>query len=166
MFLQGHEEYIDLKRAREAMLDVADYINEAARDSQHINVIKKLQEQFVDCHLPAELDLTFYGRLIKDGEIKVKPHTDQRTKSRYVFIFDRAMFICKQLKNNQFAYKELLNLADFHVEETNNRATLNREARWSYNWLLVKNDKTMVYTLSVRSAELKLKMMKALKEAM
>lgn len=101
----GHEEYLDLKRAREAMLDVAGYINEVARDSEHIAVIRKLQEQFVDCHLPVDVDLVCYGRLIKDGEIKIKPHADQRTKSRYVFIFDKAMFVCKQLKNNQFAYK-------------------------------------------------------------
>lgn len=69
-------------------------------------------------------------------------------------------------QNNQFAYREVLNLADYHVEETNNRAVLNREARWSYSWLLVKNDKTVAYTLSVRSAELKTKMMNALEDAM
>lgn len=80
------------------MLDVAGYINEAARDSEHIAVIKKLQDNIVDWALPSEIDLICYGRLIKDGEIKIKPHTDQRTKSRYVFIFDKAMFICKQLK--------------------------------------------------------------------
>lgn len=80
------------------MLDVAGYINEADRDSEHIAVIKNLQDNIVEWQLPIESDLVLYGRLIKDGEIKIKPHTDQRTKSRYVFIFNRAMFICKQMK--------------------------------------------------------------------
>lgn len=93
-----HEEYNDLKKAREAMLDVADYINEATRDSEHIAVIKKVQDHIVEWLPPSEVDLICYGRLIKDGDIKIKSHTDQKTKSRYVFIFDRAMFICKQLK--------------------------------------------------------------------
>lgn len=93
-----HEEYHDLKRAREAMLDVAGYINEAARDSEHIAVIKKVQDHIVEWQPPSEVDLMCYGRLIKDGDIRIKSHAEQKTKNRYVFIFDKAMLICKQLK--------------------------------------------------------------------
>lgn len=96
--LKSHEEYKDLKRAREAMIDVANYINEAARDSEHIAVLKKLQENIIDWNLPYAVNLVSYGRLVRDGEVKIKAHSDQRTKNRYVFIFEKAMFICKQLK--------------------------------------------------------------------
>jgi guanine nucleotide exchange factor VAV len=86
-----------LRRAREAMLDVAGFINEAARDSEHLAVINNLQENIVEWY-PTDQRLANYGRLIKDGELKIKAHDDQRIKSRYVFIFDKCVLICKQLK--------------------------------------------------------------------
>lgn len=96
----NHEDYNDLKRAREAMLDVAGYINETARDTEHINVIKKLAENFVEWNAPSDITLESCGRLLKDGELKVKAHNDSKIRNRYVFIFDKCMIICKQLKVN------------------------------------------------------------------
>lgn len=80
------------------MLDVAGYINEAARDSEHKAVIKKVQENIVEWDATSELKLENCGRLIKDGELKIKAHEDQKVRSRYVFIFDKVMILCKQLK--------------------------------------------------------------------
>ncbi|XP_018323324.1 protein vav [Agrilus planipennis] len=161
----NHEEYKDLKRAREAMLDVAGYINETARDSEHLAVIKKVQENLIEWDRSSEIKLENCGRLIKDGELKVKAHDDQKTRNRYVFIFDKVLILCKQVKGNQFAYRGSLHLPDFRLDDYNNRPILNREAKWVYQWHLVKNDQSTVYTLYARSIEIKRKMMKALRDA-
>lgn len=103
---QNHEEYNDLRRAREAMLDVAGYINEAARDSDYLAMITKLQESIVEWTHSSEHKLTDYGRLVTDGELKIKAHDDQKTRIRYVFIFDKCILICKQLKVNILPYHD------------------------------------------------------------
>ena len=37
-----------------------------------------------------------YGRVIKDGELKMRSHEDSRTaKLRYVFILSRCVIFCK-----------------------------------------------------------------------
>lgn len=80
------------------MIDVAGYINEAARDKDHLDVIANLQENIIEWSAGNDINLSDYGRLIKDGEIKFKAHDDQKTKARYVFIFDKCILICKQQK--------------------------------------------------------------------
>ncbi|KAK4883494.1 hypothetical protein RN001_006813 [Aquatica leii] len=161
----NHEEYQELKRAREVMLDVAGYINEAARDSEHQAVMKKLHENIVQWDVSSELKLENCGRLIKDAELKVKAHDDQKIRNRYVFIFDKVMILCKQIKGNQFAYRDMLHLPDYRIENSHNRSSLNKEARWSYQWHLVKHNQSIAYTLYARSIEIKEKMIKALRDA-
>lgn len=80
------------------MLDVAKYINEAARDSEHLAVIKKVHESIVEWDVSSDIKLENCGRLIKDAELKIKAHDDQKIRNRYVFIFDKVMILCKQLK--------------------------------------------------------------------
>ncbi|CAG9766732.1 unnamed protein product [Ceutorhynchus assimilis] len=161
---EHHEEYVELKRAHEAMLDVAGYINEAHRDVEHLNVINNLQDNIVDWEHEPEMKLSNYGKLIKDAELKIKAHDDQKTRNRYVFIFDKAILICKA-RNNQFAFRDILNIMEYHVEEIHNRAILNNQGRWNYNFLLVKNGQQMAYTISVRTLELKEQIVRAINEA-
>lgn len=33
-----------------------------------------------------------------DGELRIKAHEDQKQKTRYVFIFDKIMLLCKNAK--------------------------------------------------------------------
>lgn len=40
---QTHEDYRGLERAKEAMVDVANYINEMKRDSEHLELIQKVR---------------------------------------------------------------------------------------------------------------------------
>ena len=41
-------------------------------------------------------DLVEYGRLIKDGELKMRSHEESRNaKTRYVFLFNRGVIFCK-----------------------------------------------------------------------
>lgn len=42
------------------------------------------------------INLRDYGRLIKDGELKMRSHEDgSRQKLRYAFIFNRGVIFCK-----------------------------------------------------------------------
>lgn len=86
------------------MLDVAGYINEAARDSEHLDVINNLQETITDWNFSPNQKLSDYGRLLKDANLKIKAHDDQKTRSRYIFIFDKALLICKQLKVSVYEF--------------------------------------------------------------
>ena len=64
----------NLKAAHESMLDVADYINEVKRDSEHLQVIQEIQANITDMSAAgssSSSDLKFYGRMRKDGELKV-----------------------------------------------------------------------------------------------
>jgi hypothetical protein len=45
--------------------------------------------------MPDEMELKDYGRLQKDGELRIRGHDDNRLKSRYVFVFDKVMLMCK-----------------------------------------------------------------------
>ena len=65
--MMGH-----LRQAHESMLDVADYINEVKRDSEHLQVIREIQTSITDWNMgDLGSDLKFYGRMRKDGELKV-----------------------------------------------------------------------------------------------
>ncbi|CAG9856236.1 unnamed protein product [Phyllotreta striolata] len=163
---ESHEEYNDLKRAKEAMRDVAGYINEVARDSEHLDVINNLQETITEWDLMPTRKLSDFGRLVIDVSLRIKAHDDQKTRNRYVFIFDKCILICKQLKCNQFAYRELLNIADYHVEEIHNRAVLNKEARAFFQFLLVKDGNKNAYTICLRTVELKQKVMKSINDCL
>lgn len=46
------------------------------------------------------MHLINYGRLVKDGEIKIADQNKDgnRLKTRYVFVFDKVMIICKSLR--------------------------------------------------------------------
>ncbi|ENN72651.1 hypothetical protein YQE_10749, partial [Dendroctonus ponderosae] len=162
---KNHDEYSELKTAWESMLDVARYINEAHRDVEHLNVINNLQETILEWEHDPDMRLSDYGKLRKDTELKIKAHDDQKTRNRYVFIFDKCILICKQLKGNQFAYRDILNIMEYHVEEIHNRAILNNQGRRSYSFLLVKHAQEMAYTIYVRTLELKDQVIKAIAEA-
>lgn len=156
-----------MKRAREAMLDVATYINEVKRDSDHLSLLKQVQENISDWELTPNIELHSFGHLLKDGELKIKAHArDQKAHMRYVFIFEKIMVLCKPSRNGQFSFKEYLQLSEFNIEDVTNRPVLTREARWSYQWLLVRKNNKDAYTLYARTIDLKRKMMKAIKDAM
>lgn len=46
-------------------------------------------------------DLVEYGRLIKDGELKMRSHEESRSaKTRYVVLFNRGVIFCKATRVN------------------------------------------------------------------
>ncbi|GFU06550.1 protein vav [Nephila pilipes] len=93
-----HEDYFGLQKALDAMLDLAQYINEVKRDNETLQIIRDIQTSITDLRMPEDLELKDYGRLLKDGELKIRSHDDNRLKNRYVFIFDKVMLMCKSTR--------------------------------------------------------------------
>lgn len=80
------------------MIDVAQYINEVKRDSDTLAILADIEQTILDWHMPPDISLKDYGRLIIDGELRIKAHNDQKQKVRYVFVFDTVMVMCKAVK--------------------------------------------------------------------
>jgi len=65
------EDFRALAKAREVMVDVAQYINEVKRDSDTLDIIKDIQASIIDWDVPEDAQLKDFGRLLRDGELKV-----------------------------------------------------------------------------------------------
>ncbi|XP_026728838.1 protein vav [Trichoplusia ni] len=165
----NHEEFRGLERAKEAMVDVAQYINEVKRDSEVLALLAKVQESILDWEGGAlgagGAGLAAYGRLLLDGELKVKAHEDQKLRSRYVFVFDKLMLLCKPVKDNQYSYRVGVRLAEYRVEEGLGRRALRGEARWASHFYLVRRTKDATFTLYARTDDAKRKWVKAIRDA-
>lgn len=149
------------------MLDVAGYINEAARDSDNATVIKNVQQSIGDWVTSAgDLPCEEYGRLLKDCDLRMKYHENSRPiKSRYVFIFETCIIVCKQ-QSKGFSFREIIRLRDFHVEDGHQRQTLQRDLKMMNQFHLVRNDQSSVITVFVRTEDLKRSLMKILRDAL
>lgn len=79
---QNHDDFRGLERAKEAMVDVAQYCNEVKRDSDTLQIMHDIQESISDWVMPEDTELKDYGRLLKDGELRIKAHNDQKVKVR------------------------------------------------------------------------------------
>jgi guanine nucleotide exchange factor VAV len=90
-----HPERESLERALEAMQDLSLYVNEVKRDNAALQLIKEIQNSITDLQMPENTTFKDYGKLLKDGELKVKSHEDNRQKTRYIFLFDKVMLMCK-----------------------------------------------------------------------
>ncbi|XP_076233173.1 vav guanine nucleotide exchange factor isoform X2 [Calliopsis andreniformis] len=160
------EDRRQLGKAREVMVDIAQYINEVKRDSDTLDIIKDIQASIIDWDIPEDAQLKDYGRLLRDGELKVKAHGDQRVKARYAFVFEQVVLICKAGRGEQYCFRETLRLDEYRLEDHTGRRTIGRDSRWSYQWLLVHKQEYTAYTLYARTEEQKQMWIKALQDAM
>ncbi|EDW65275.1 protein vav isoform X2 [Drosophila virilis] len=166
-----HEDYRSLERAKDAMIDVSQYINEVKRDSDHLVIIQKVKDSIFDLNLPQNgNDLLQYGRLLLDGDLHIKAHEDQKTKMRYAFVFDKILILVKPLHiktgDMQYTYRDSHNLADYRVEQSHSRRTLGRDTRFRYQLLLARKSAKTAFTLYLKSEHERDKWRKALTEAM
>lgn len=166
----AHEDYRGLERAKEAMVDVAQFTNEVKRDSEHLVVIQKVKESIIDLDLRNGNDLKQYGHLLLDGELNIKAHEDQKTKHRYAFIFEKIMILVKnsnsKLGDGQYSFRDAYNLLEYRVEICHSRKTLGRDARFKCQLLLVKKSKANAFTLYMKTEAERNKWHKAFQEAM
>ena len=185
------DDYHSIRQAFDAMLDVADFINEAKRDSEQLNIIREIQNSITDYTslLPpgvATLELKDYGRLRKDGELKILNHdhssgsSSAKTKVRYAFVFDQVMLMCKAARGDHYTFKDSLTIQDYKVQDgisisntnTNemslggSRRGRDCSTRWAHSFMLVHAQNVNAFTLFARTAEDKLKWMEAINEAL
>lgn len=177
-----HEEYSTIKAAHDSMKDVADYINEVKRDSEQLSIIAEIQSSITDWHMPEGVELRDYGRLRKDSELKVQSHADQmtnKTKTRYVFVFDKVLLMCKAAgrSENHYTYKDSLKLADYKVQQevvqttcsssTSSSSTgQNSSSTWAHGFMLVHVKNVNAYTLLARTSEDRNKWVTAIRGAL
>ncbi|XP_046801974.1 protein vav isoform X1 [Lucilia cuprina] len=165
-----HEDYRSLERAKEAMIDVSQYINEVKRDSDHLVIIQKVEDSIIGLNLPNGNDLLKYGRLLLDGELHIKAHEDQKTKLRYAFVFDKILILVKHLHvktgDMQYTYRDSHNLNEYWVEQSHSRRTIGRDTRFKYQLLLARKSGKTAFTLYLKSEPERDKWRKALTEAM
>uniref|UniRef100_A0A336LIL2 CSON005630 protein n=1 Tax=Culicoides sonorensis TaxID=179676 RepID=A0A336LIL2_CULSO len=166
--LPTHEDYRGLERAKEAMVDVAQYTNEVKRDSEHLTVIQKVKESILDLNLPNGNDLEQYGHLLLDGDLNIKAHEDQKTKHRYAFIFEKLMILVKNTNTKigeaQYSFREAHNLIDYRVESC--AQTRRRDPRFKYQLLLARKSQSTAFTLYMKTEAERNKWIKALHEAL
>ncbi len=178
-----HEESHSIQQAYEAMLDVSDYINEVKRDSEQLHIIREIQSSITDWNMPAGVELKDYGRLRKDGELKVQGHDQSassgggggnKTKVRYVFVFDKVVLMCKAARGDHYSYKDSLKLGEYRVQDvplpagvrTMSRMMPGRESRWAHSFMLVHHQSINAYTMYARTEEDKNKWVSAIREAL
>lgn len=168
-----HDDYRSLERAKEAMIDVSQYINEVKRDSDHLVIIQKVKDSIFDLHLLQNgngCDLLQFGRLLLDGELNIKAHEDQKVKLRYAFVFDKILIMVKALHiktgDMQYTYRDSHNLADYRVEQGPSRRLLGRDTRFKYQLLLARKSGKTAFTLYLKTEPERDKWRKALTEAM
>uniref|UniRef100_A0A146M5X0 Protein vav n=2 Tax=Lygus hesperus TaxID=30085 RepID=A0A146M5X0_LYGHE len=162
----GHEDYRGLERAREAMVDVAQYINEVKRDSDTLQIMADIQASITDWEGIEDTKLTSFGRLLKDGDLRIRSHDNQKIRQRYVFIFDKVMLMCKTLRNDQYSFKCCLPLSDYKIEDISSRRTLHKNTSWHYQFFLVRKSERTAFTLYARTEEIKRKWIKAIQDAL
>ncbi|XP_055613942.1 protein vav isoform X2 [Uranotaenia lowii] len=166
----SHEDFRGLERAKEAMVDVAQYSNEVKRDSEHLVVIQKVKESILDLNLPNGNNLEQYGRLLLDGDLNIKAHEDQKTKHRYAFVFEKVMILVKnsnaKIGEGQYVFREAHNLQEYRVEICHSRRTLGRDGRLKYSLLLARKTQSTAFTLYMKTEEERDKWKRALDIAM
>uniref|UniRef100_A0A182IWV8 Uncharacterized protein n=1 Tax=Anopheles atroparvus TaxID=41427 RepID=A0A182IWV8_ANOAO len=165
-----HEDFRGLERAKEAMVDVAQYSNEVKRDSEHLIVIQKVKESISDLNLPNGNNLEQYGRLLLDGDLNIKAHEDQKMKHRYAFVFEKVMILVKNINTKigeaQYSFREAHNLLDYRIEILNSRRTLGRDGRLKYSLLLARKTQATAFTLYMKTEEEREKWKRAFDSAM
>ncbi|UYV68340.1 VAV2 [Cordylochernes scorpioides] len=166
-----HEDYYGLEKALDDMIDLAQYINEVKRDNETLQIIRDIQASITDLTMPENTSLKDYGRLLNDGDLKIKSHQVNKTKNRYVFVFDKVMLMCKLTKimdkllgSEQYSFKEALVLNDYCVD-TSSPKTNNRD-KGTHHWHIVHNSKKVAYTLYAKTEECKNKWITAIQKAL
>ncbi|CAG2110284.1 unnamed protein product [Medioppia subpectinata] len=162
-----HEDYSGLQRAHQAMVDIGQYINEVKRDTETLGIITDIQASITDLDMPENTELKDYGRLLKDGELKIRSHEENRLKNRYIFVFDKVMLMCKSIRGEQYSYKEALILADYQIEEQSISSTISKLTKqWTNGWNLVHRQHKKTYVFYAKTDDIKNKWIEAINKAL
>ncbi|CAH1785618.1 unnamed protein product [Owenia fusiformis] len=147
-------------------LDLSLYINEVKRDHETLQTIMEIQNSIFDLSMPVNTSLKDYGRLLKDGELRVKSHEDTRTRpsNRCIFLFDKVMLMCKS-RGEQYSYKNALILSQYRVEENSVITHKAKDPKWSYQFMLVEKQNKSVFNFFAKTEDQKRKWIDAIQMA-
>lgn len=168
------EDKDSLEQGLEAMMDLSLYVNEVKRDNETLQLIEEIQSSIGDLQMPANTTLKDYGRLQKDGELKVKNHTDNKIRIRYIFLFDKVMLMCKAkmvdrlFSGESYSFKEAIILAVYKVQDqqTANRETQRRGDKWNSSFIMGKKDGSNAFSFFAKTEDMKAKWIDAIKLAL
>ncbi|XP_033731899.1 protein vav-like isoform X2 [Pecten maximus] len=171
---KNSEDIRTLEAGLEAMMDLSLYVNEVKRDNETLLLISEIQNSIGDLQMPANTSLKDYGRLQKDGELKVRNHQDNKMKTRYIFLFDKVMLMCKSKMVDKFLwgetynYKEAIILATFKVDDSllTKETQLKRGDKWNCPFIMVKKENKSAYTFYAKTEDMRLKWIDAIKLAL
>ncbi|XP_034300283.2 guanine nucleotide exchange factor VAV2 isoform X1 [Magallana gigas] len=173
------EDKDSLEQGLEAMMDLSLYVNEVKRDNETLQLIEEIQSSIGDLQMylpktPANTTLKDYGRLQKDGELKVKNHTDNKIRIRYIFLFDKVMLMCKAkmvdrlFSGESYSFKEAIILAVYKVQDQQpaNRETQRRGDKWNSSFVMGKKDGSNAFSFFAKTEDMKAKWIDAIKLAL
>lgn len=110
------EDQSALRTAYEHMIDLGQFINEVKRDAETLQIIGDIERSITDLEMPEQTQLQDYGRLVRDGELKVRSYDNHhKLRARYVFVFDKVLLMCKAMRNDQYSYRQALILLDYEL---------------------------------------------------
>ncbi|XP_014677950.1 PREDICTED: guanine nucleotide exchange factor VAV2-like isoform X2 [Priapulus caudatus] len=154
------EEKPELQRALDALLDLSLYINEVKRDNETLEIIREIQNNITDLVMPEGTELKDYGHFLKDGELRIKSHADNRIKNRYVFLFDKVMLMCKPSRGQFYSYKEAIILSNYSIQEQT--VSSFKKDKWSHCWVMYEKQRTMAFHMYAKTEEVKRKWIDAI----
>ncbi|XP_032904941.1 guanine nucleotide exchange factor VAV2 isoform X7 [Amblyraja radiata] len=148
-----------LKEALEAMQDLAMYINEVKRDNETLKKISEFQ-----CSIEnLQTSLANYGRPKIDGELKVCSTVNRTKQDRYLFLFDKAVIVCKR-KGYNYELKETI---DLQTHKMTDDPMNNKDLRkWSYAFYLIHLQGKQGFQLFCKTEDMKRKWMEQFEMAL
>ncbi|KAJ8285639.1 hypothetical protein GJAV_G00029190 [Gymnothorax javanicus] len=158
-----------LKEALEAMQDLAMYINEVKRDNETLKKINEFQNSIENLSLPLQhMKLEEYGRPKMDGELKVSSVINRTKQDRYIFLFDKAVIVCKR-KGDNYELKEIIELHAYKMTDdpvSNKDLKKSSGKMWSYGFYLIQLQGKQGFQFFSKTEEMKRKWMEQFQMAM
>ncbi|XP_061778293.1 guanine nucleotide exchange factor VAV3 isoform X2 [Nerophis ophidion] len=140
----------NLRKALDAMKDLAQYVNEVKRDNETLREIDQYQKSIENLNQP----LSNYGRPKGDGEVRVSSVDKRAKQDRHIFLFDAAVIVCKRRGDNY----EMKDVIDLHLFKITNNPTSDKENRkWSHGFYLTHNQGQNGFEFFFKTKELKKK---------
>uniref|UniRef100_A0AAR2K4C8 Vav guanine nucleotide exchange factor 3 n=1 Tax=Pygocentrus nattereri TaxID=42514 RepID=A0AAR2K4C8_PYGNA len=140
----------NLRKALDAMKDLAQYVNEVKRDNETLREIAQYQKSIENLNQP----LSNYGRPKGDGEVRVASVDKRAKQDRHIFLFDAAVIVCKR-RGDVYEMKEVIDLQNFKI--TNNPTSDKEYRKWSYGFYLTHNQGQSGFEFFFKTKELKKK---------
>ncbi|KAF6034878.1 hypothetical protein EB796_006828 [Bugula neritina] len=160
----------NIEKAIDVMQDIAYYVNEVKRDRESLDTITMIEQSIEDLSMPQGTRLEDYGHLLKDGELKVRFHDDNRELRRYIFLFDKVMLMCKSrimdflLWGETYSYKNALVLHNYKLEDVPGGPI--KVLQWRHSFMLVEKENKTAITFFSKNEEIKKKWIDSINMAM